>query len=180
MRTNASHPRKKQAGAKPEKIRRLAKFNSRAQLRLAHCNIEGLAKIYKLKEISKWAEYHNIDFMTLQETKIDVCKEMKEGNYTLFTSSGVDPKDADKLNNFRNKCQTTPASVWNNGAEKHGVAILLKNKFVDQIEVHPVNSRIMYLVLHMKPKVTLYSIYAPLSKNIKEHEKFFDDLSVHI
>ena len=176
------------------KLRRTGQLGKRTgvNIKVATVNVRGLAEIGKRMIIEQWAEKHCIDVVCVTETHhphssvesvpdgMYVEEEKIRGDWKWFFSSGVDPKDLEKLEKTKKTGGRATAAIREQAREYHGVATMVHKRWWHNItDARPAGSRAMVLELKTKPRLKFLAAYAPHAlRPTEEKEQFYENLIV--
>ena len=132
---------------------------------------------------------HELDIICISETKYPFCSteggqetyvdEIRiKGNWKLFFSTSVNPKQLEKMQKLKKAGQGIAPELRQTAVEHAGVAIAINRRMWDQmIDVRPKHGRMMSAIIKTKPEINIAVVDAPHSfRDREEKETFYDEL----
>ena len=128
---------------------------------------------------------HRIDFLGLQETKVNGCSKEEHDGYAVYFSSGITHEEISNAEKIRkrhkNREEATLSEIelYNLDAEKHGVALVCSQCLsIHKSNVRQINGRIILATFDTKPlKTDIVVAYAPhAGRSISDEDTFYTQL----
>ena len=155
-------------------------------IKLASLNLDGgINHISGRQKIVHLMKQQNLDFLALQETRVNTDSTKTHQGHTFYFSTSVTQEmrsEADKTRQTQNTLQTKTLSaleLFNLDAEKHGVGLVYSERMRHlKHDVQQLSGRLLVATFNTCPVKTNIAIaYAPhAGRSIKDKDFFYKDL----
>ena len=182
----------KRANKSPEPQEPDPNPNQPAQLQWRHAGIAtlnldgGITHLSGREKVIHLMKEHELDILTLQETRVNVNSVEVHDGYTFYFSTNIthDQKARADQKREQHRQQPQPSlteiELYNLDAEKHGVAIVYSPQLTARKQnVQQVNGRTLLATFNTYPvKTNVVAAYAPhAGRNEQEKDEFYSHLN---